>query len=59
MLEEYEIPEYFREDLFEFMKEEDRPDWRWFLVGPSRSGSPLHQDPHRTSAWNALLQVLQ
>ena len=55
MLEEYEIEEYFKKDLFEYMKEEDRPDYRWILVGGSRSGSPLHQDPHRTSAWNALI----
>eukprot|EP01118_Nematostelium_gracile_P000722 TRINITY_DN10744_c0_g1_i1.p1 TRINITY_DN10744_c0_g1~~TRINITY_DN10744_c0_g1_i1.p1 ORF type:complete len:225 (-),score=42.44 TRINITY_DN10744_c0_g1_i1:21-695(-) len=56
MLSDYSVPIYFAEDLFELMTNEDRPDYRWFLCGPSRSGSPLHQDPHRTSAWNALIQ---
>jgi len=56
LLTDYQVPPYFRDDLFDLMTNEDRPDYRWFLCGPSRSGSPLHQDPHRTSAWNALLQ---
>jgi hypothetical protein len=56
MLHEYSVPIYFQEDLFELMTDQDRPDYRWFLCGPPRSGSPLHQDPHRTSAWNALAQ---
>jgi len=56
MLTEYSVPDYFCEDLFDYMTNQDRPDYRWFLCGPSRSGSPLHQDPHRTSAWNALIQ---
>jgi len=55
MLKDYRVPEYFSVDLFEHMKTADRPDWRWFLVGPPRSGSPFHQDPHRSSAWNALI----
>eukprot|EP01116_Phalansterium_solitarium_P015835 TRINITY_DN353_c1_g1_i11.p3 TRINITY_DN353_c1_g1~~TRINITY_DN353_c1_g1_i11.p3 ORF type:complete len:247 (+),score=73.78 TRINITY_DN353_c1_g1_i11:603-1343(+) len=55
MLADYSPPEHFADDLFELLSAEDRPDWRWFLVGPARSGSALHQDPHRTSAWNALL----
>eukprot|EP00027_Filamoeba_sp_ATCC50430_P004907 CAMPEP_0168543930 /NCGR_PEP_ID=MMETSP0413-20121227/2154_1 /TAXON_ID=136452 /ORGANISM="Filamoeba nolandi, Strain NC-AS-23-1" /LENGTH=299 /DNA_ID=CAMNT_0008573927 /DNA_START=345 /DNA_END=1241 /DNA_ORIENTATION=- len=56
LLTDYEVPVYFREDLFEALDKVDRPDWRWLLVGPKRSGSPLHQDPHRTSAWNALIE---
>ncbi|KAL8290275.1 hypothetical protein RQP46_003214 [Phenoliferia psychrophenolica] len=41
------------EDLFEVMGDE-RPDYRWLIVGPTRSGSTWHQDPNGTSAWNAV-----
>ena len=52
----YAIPEYFTEDLFSLMDEEERPDYRWLLLGPNGSGSPFHQDPHMTSAWNAVIE---
>ena len=64
-------PECFGEDLFERLGEH-RPDHRWLIVGPSRSGSSFHQDPNATryvicwldlrtgltcqSAWNAVIQ---
>lgn len=54
--DDFEVPEYFDEDLFELMEEDDRPDYRWVLIGPHGSGSPLHTDPHRTSAWNAVVE---
>ncbi|KDQ19889.1 hypothetical protein BOTBODRAFT_380843 [Botryobasidium botryosum FD-172 SS1] len=55
MGEEYTPPEVFGQDLFEFMGDE-RPDYRWLIVGPARSGSTFHKDPNSTSAWNAVLQ---
>jgi hypothetical protein len=43
MLEEdYSIPETFREDLFTLLGNA-RPDHRWLIVGPQRSGSTFHK----------------
>jgi hypothetical protein len=65
----YEVPEYFREDLFSLLKEPHRPSFRWILIGPPRSGNwhiiseshhvmsgaSYHKDPNATSAWNGLI----
>lgn len=50
---DYEVPAYFADDLFEALGEEDRPDYRWLIIGPKHSGSSFHVDPNATSAWNA------
>ncbi|MQL96224.1 hypothetical protein Taro_028899 [Colocasia esculenta] len=52
---DYEVPVYFREDLFSVLGEE-RPDYRWIIIGPAGSGSSFHVDPNSTSAWNAVIR---
>ncbi|XP_050234411.1 arginine-specific demethylase JMJ22 [Mercurialis annua] len=52
---EYDVPVYFREDLFSVLGNE-RPDYRWIIVGPAGSGSSFHIDPNSTSAWNAVIK---
>ncbi|KAL5115292.1 hypothetical protein ACEQ8H_006804 [Pleosporales sp. CAS-2024a] len=50
----YWSPEAFGPDLFSVLGEH-RPDCRWMIMGPKRSGSTFHKDPNATSAWNAVL----
>lgn len=51
---DYWPPDCFSEDLFAVLGDQ-RPDCRWLIIGPDRSGSTFHKDPNGTSAWNAVL----
>ncbi|KAJ3001028.1 hypothetical protein HDV02_000097 [Globomyces sp. JEL0801] len=51
---DFTVPEYFDLDLFAVLGK-DRPDYRWLIIGPQRSGSTFHVDPNSTSAWNACI----
>jgi hypothetical protein len=50
----YWAPDCFGDDLFELLGSQ-RPDSRWLIMGPARSGSTFHKDPNATSAWNAVI----
>jgi Cupin-like domain len=52
---DYWAPTCFGEDLFALLGDQ-RPDHRWLIIGPERSGSTFHKDPNATSAWNAVIQ---
>ena len=52
---QYWSPSCFGKDLFSVL-ENQRPDSRWLIIGPERSGSTFHKDPNATSAWNAVLR---
>lgn len=52
---DYDVPEYFREDFFSLLGDE-RPDYRWLIIGPKKSGSSFHIDPNATNAWNGVVR---
>ena len=55
---DFSIPVYFDSsttpgtDLFRVLGDTARPDYRWLVAGPKRSGSIFHIDPNQTNAWN-------
>lgn len=55
LLKDYSVPHLFQEDFFDVLDIDQRPPFRWLIIGPERSGASWHVDPALTSAWNTLL----
>lgn len=51
---DYKVPEVFPSDFFNLAGNESKPPFRWFCIGPKRSGTTVHKDPLATHAWNAV-----
>jgi hypothetical protein len=57
MAREFDVPPHFADDLTRYLAPSGlRPDHRWLIAGPRRSGSAFHKDPNASSAWNALVR---
>lgn len=54
--DEYSVPEYFQQDFFSLLGADMRPDYRWLIIGPKKSGSSFHVDPNATNAWNSIIR---
>lgn len=52
---DYSVPLYFHDDYFSLLGDE-RPDYRWLIIGPKKSGSSFHIDPNSTNAWNGVVR---
>jgi hypothetical protein len=44
-------------DMFRLLGDDNhRPDYKWLIIGPKKSGSLFHIDPNQTNAWNVAIQ---
>lgn len=54
LLGDFGVPDIFPFDFFNLVGAQDKPPYRWFCIGPTRSGTTIHKDPLGTNAWNAV-----
>ena len=55
----YDVPRFLSDDAFALANVDERPPWRWLLLGGPRSGTGVHVDPLQTHAWVYLVQGLK
>lgn len=55
LLEDFEVPVYFRDDWLQEIDPEQQFDLMWLFLGPAGAGFRMHVDLAQTSAWNVQL----
>ncbi|XP_037276684.2 bifunctional arginine demethylase and lysyl-hydroxylase JMJD6 [Rhipicephalus microplus] len=55
MREDYEVPSYFKDDIFKYAKESDLPPTRAFNLGPALAGERIQTNPLDCNLWSALV----
>ncbi|CAD7971524.1 unnamed protein product [Amoebophrya sp. A120] len=55
LLSDFTVPDIMPFDFFNLVGADKKPPYRWFCIGPKRSGTTVHKDPLGTSAWNAVV----
>jgi histone arginine demethylase JMJD6 len=55
IVNDYCVPKIFEDDIISNIPDYLRPNYKWFLIGSSATGSKFHTDPLGTSAWNTLI----
>ncbi|KAK8776383.1 hypothetical protein V5799_030272 [Amblyomma americanum] len=53
--EDYEVPSYFKDDMFKYAKEADLPPTRCFNLGPALAGDRIQTNPLHCNLWSALV----
>lgn len=53
--EDYEVPSYFKDDMFKYVRESDLPPTRCFNLGPPLAGERIQTNPLQCNLWSALV----
>ncbi|XP_054930197.1 bifunctional arginine demethylase and lysyl-hydroxylase PSR-like [Dermacentor andersoni] len=53
--DDYEVPSYFKDDIFRYARESDLPPTRTFNLGPPLAGDRIQTNPLHCNLWSALV----
>lgn len=54
LLTDFTVPDVLPFDFLNLCGMDKKPPYRWWCIGPKRSGTTVHKDPLGTSAWNSV-----
>ncbi|CAN8026879.1 unnamed protein product [Ixodes persulcatus] len=53
--EDYDVPSYFKDDMFKYARDADLPPTRCFNLGPPLAGDRIQTNPMQCNLWSALV----
>jgi hypothetical protein len=54
----YQVPAFFNDDMFDFLDDDIRPPFQWFLIGPRRSSTYYHIDPNNSRLFIIIIIII-